>query len=156
MVVSRLPGEATPKGEAPATATVITRGVCRLLADLDYRSLLEMPLANGRRADVVAIDRRGGIAVVEVKSSLADFRADGKWTSYLDFADRFYFAVSPAFPTAVLPPETGLIIADAYEAALLRTAPERPLPAARRKAMLLAFARLAAGRLGGSGETLQP
>lgn len=142
------------ESEAPPPATVITRGVCRLLTDLDYRSLLEMPLANGRRADVVAIDRRGGIAVIEVKSSLADFRADHKWVSYLDFADRFYFAVSPAFPTAVLPAETGLIIADAFDAVLIRPAPERPLPAPPRKAMLLAFARLAAGRLGGMGEAL--
>jgi Uncharacterized protein conserved in bacteria len=142
-------------GEAPAAAN-IARGVCRLLAALDYRSVLEMPLANGRRADVVAIDRRGGIALVEVKSSLADFRADGKWTSYLEFADRFFFAVAPTFPREVLPAETGLIVADAYEAAVLRAAPERPLAAARRKAMLLAFARLAAGRLAGLAEPTYP
>lgn len=145
--------DATPGApDSLRLATAITRGVCRLLADLDYRSLLEMPLANGRRADVVAIDRHGAIALVEVKSSLADYRADGKWTSYLDYADRFYFAVAPAFPVGTLPPETGLIVADAYEAVLLRPAPERPLAAARRKAMLLAFARIAAGRLGGMGE----
>lgn len=148
--------DVTPDRNEPSAAMVVSRGVCRLLTDLDYRWLLEMPLANGRRADIVAIDRRGGIVLVEVKSSLADFRADGKWISYLDFADRFFFAVAPMFPREVLPAETGLIVADAYEAAVLRDAPERPLAAARRKAMTLAFARLAAGRLAGLGETRYP
>ncbi|QNT71211.1 MmcB family DNA repair protein [Defluviicoccus vanus] len=138
---------AAPRG--PLGATTIIRGIFRLFTQLDYRALVEMPLANGRRADVVAVDRRGGIVLVEVKSSLADYRADSKWTTYLDYTDRFYFAVAADFPVAVLPADTGLIIADAYEAAILRPAPERQIAAPRRKAMLLAFARLAAGRLSG-------
>lgn len=138
-----------PDPREPLRATTIIRGIFRLFTQLDYRALVEMPLANGRRADVVAVDRRGGIVLVEVKSSLADYRADSKWTTYLDYTDRFYFAVAPDFPVAALPVDTGLIVADAYEAAILRPAPQRPIAAPRRKAMLLAFARIAAGRLSG-------
>lgn len=126
----------------------LARGVCRMLADHGYRTLCELALGNGRRADVFALDRRGGILIVEVKSTLADFRADGKWPAYLGACDRFAFAVPETFPIHVLPPETGLIVADAYGGAFIRV-PEQgaPLAAARRKALTIRFARTAAARL---------
>ena len=84
----------------------ITRGVTRLFADMDMASVTEMTLANGRRADVVALDRTGLITVVEVKASVADYRGDRKWGDYKAFCDRFYFAVAPSFPRDILPPQT--------------------------------------------------
>ncbi len=131
----------------PLIARSLLRGVGRALATADQAVLAELPLANGRRADVVALDRAGLITIVEIKSCLADFRADQKWQDYLDFCDRFYFAVAADFPVAVLPAEQGLMLADAFTAEVVRAAIERQLPAARRKAMLLRFGRLAALRL---------
>lgn len=126
----------------------LARGVCRLLADHGYRALCELPLGDGHRADVFAIDRRGGILIVEVKSCLADFRADGKWPAYLASCDAFAFAVPQGFPHSVLPEEAGLIVADAYGGAVIRPPMPAPaLPAARRKALLVRFARTAAARL---------
>lgn len=125
----------------------IVRGVLRLFADLDYRPLVEFPLPDGRRVDVAAVDARGGFVIVEVKSSLADFRADGKWPHYRAWCDAFFFAVDPEFPRAVLPEDAGLIVADRFAGALVRSAPVLPLASARRKALLLRFARTAAGRL---------
>jgi hypothetical protein len=110
-------------------------------------SLTEMTLANGRRADEIALSDKGEIWIVEIKSSIADFRADSKWPEYEDFADRLLFAVAPDFPVEILPERTGLILADAYGAEIAREAPVRPLPAARRKALTLRFARIAALRL---------
>lgn len=126
----------------------LARGVCRMLADHGYRTLCELALGNGRRADVVALDRRGTILVVEVKTTLSDFRADGKWPEYLAACDRFAFAVPAGFPADVLPPEAGLIVADAYGGAVIR-APGLggPLTAARRKTLTIRFARTAAARL---------
>ena len=109
--------------------------------------LAELPLGNGRRADLVAIDRAAAITIVEVKSGRADFLADRKWQAYLGFCDRFYFAVDRDFPAALLPAGEGLIVADRFAGEIVREAPLRPLSAARRKAMLLRFARLAATRL---------
>jgi hypothetical protein len=123
------------------------RGVVRLLASLDYRLLTEFPLPDGRRVDIAAIDPQGGFAIVEVKSSVADFRADGKWCFYRGYCDAFYFAVDPAFPHEMLPADVGVIVADAFEAALLRPAPVTALNAARRRALMLRFARTAAARL---------
>lgn len=126
----------------------LARGVCRLLADHGYRALCELALGDGRRADVFAIDRRGDILIVEVKSTVADFRADGKWPAYLASCDRFAFAVPADFPLAVLPAEAGLIVADAYGGAVIRPPmPAMALPPARRKALLVRFARTAAARL---------
>src|SRR4051812_49841300 len=102
-------------GETLAGAAAICRGVCRTLAEAGYATLTEVTLATGRRVDVMAIDRRGEILVVEIKSSVADFRADRKWQDYLEFCDRFAFAVAPDFPQALLPAEVGLMVADAYE-----------------------------------------
>lgn len=126
----------------------LARGVCRLLADLGLATLTEFTLRGGRRADVIALDRLGEIAVVEVKASLADYRSDRKWPDYLDFCDRFYFAVPSDFPRDELPQQDcGLMIADAYGAEILRPAPLAALHPARRKALTLHFARVAGQRL---------
>ena len=124
----------------------VTRGAARLMAQLGYAPLLEAPLPNGRRADVMALGPRGEVVIVEVKSSLEDFRADQKWREYLTYCDAFYFAVAPEFPRAVLPEGPGLIVADGFGGAILTEAPSAPLAGARRKALTLAFGRLAALR----------
>ncbi len=116
------------------------------MVQLGYAPLLEAPLPNGRRADVMALGSRGEIAILEVKSSREDFRADQKWREYQPFCDLFYFAVAPEFPRAVLPPEPGLIVADGFGGAILSDAQTTPLAGARRRALTLAFARLAAIR----------
>ena len=132
---------------ATSSAQTICRGVCRSLAERGYASLTELPLANGRRADVIALARGGELAIVEVKSSVADFRADRKWPEYWEFCDRLYFAIGEGFPQDLIPAECGLILADGFGAAILREAETRPLAAARRKALTLRFARAAAARL---------
>ena len=116
---SQRPGE-------PAAAALLARGVCRALDQLGYASLVEFPLANGRRADVLALGRGGDLVIVEIKSSVADFRADRKWPSYREFADRLYFAVASGFPTVLIPEECGLMVADAFGAALLREGRRHP------------------------------
>lgn len=131
----------------PDMTAAITRGVCRLLADYGLAPLLEAPLGNGRRADVLALDPHGALWIVETKSCLADFEADSKWPDYRPYCDAFYFAVSETFPHERIDPSCGLIVADGFGGAILRPAPVVPLAAARRKAMTLAFARLAAARL---------
>jgi hypothetical protein len=128
-------------------AALLARGTCRALDQLGYASLLEFPLANGRRADILALGRGGDLAIVEIKTSLADFRADRKWVKYRDFADRFYFAVPSSFPVALIPEDCGLIVADAFAAALLRDGDAHPLVPARRRALTLRFALAAAARL---------
>jgi hypothetical protein len=125
----------------------IVRGVARALAAADQAVITELALANGRRADLVALDRTGIITLVEVKASRADFLADRKWPAYLGYCDRFYFAVADGFPLRLLPPEEGLIRADRFGAEILRQAPLRALGAARRKALLIRFGRASAGRL---------
>ncbi|WP_416899720.1 MAG: MmcB family DNA repair protein [Minwuia sp.] len=125
----------------------IARGVMRLMAEHDRPSIREMTLKNGRRADVVALGKDGDIWIVEVKSSVADFRSDAKWGDYLEFCDRFFFAVPTDFPKELIPAECGLIVADAHGGAFLRDSPLEKLTAARRKAVTLRFARLAASRL---------
>jgi hypothetical protein len=130
----------------PETTSAVTRGAGRLFAALGYAPLMEVCLPNNRRADIMALGPRGQIAIVEVKSGLEDFLADRKWGDYLPFCDAFYFAVAPEFPQDILPPEPGLIVADAFDGAVVREAPATPLAGARRKALTLAFARLAAMR----------
>ena len=125
------------------------RGVGRMLAGLGRSILFEMALASGRRADVVALSEQGEIWIVEIKSSLADLRADGKWPVYRRHCDRLFFAAPPQLPIDIFPEETGFICADAHGAAILREAPEHRLPPATRRAMTLRFARLAAARLHG-------
>ena len=130
-------------------AEQIARGVCRSLGDMGFATLTEFTLRSGRRVDVIGLDASGAIAIVEVKSCLADFRSDGKWPEYMDYCDRFYFAVATDFPREVLPGDCGLMIADAYGAAILREAPLARLNGSRRKAQTLRFALTAALRLGG-------
>jgi len=130
----------------PETTGAVTRGAARLLAAMGYAPLLEVTLPNGRRADIMALGPRGQVAIVEVKSSVEDYRADRKWGDYLAFCDMFAFAVPPEFPVDVLPAEPGLIVADAFDGAMIRDPPSSPLSGPRRKAITLAFARLAAIR----------
>lgn len=125
----------------------IARGVMRMLSQHDRPALAEVTLRNSRRADVMAIGRDGTVWIVEVKSSVADYRSDAKWPEYRDFCDRFFFAVPPDFPVEIIPDDCGLIIADAFDGAFVRDAPDLRLNAARRKAVTLRFARMAADRL---------
>ena len=127
-----------------AVTREVCRGVGRLLRTLSFAVINELPLPNGRRADVVGLSPSGDIWIVEVKSCLEDLRVDAKWPEYRDFSDALFFAVAPDFPQAVLPTDTGLILADRYGAEIVRQAPETRLAAARRKAMTLRFARAAA------------
>jgi hypothetical protein len=131
----------------PAAALLLARGVCRAFDHLSYASLVEFPLANGRRADVLALGKSGDLVIVEIKTSVADFRADQKWSSYREYADRLYFAVASGFPSALIPEECGLMVANAFGAAVLRDGQTIPLAAGRRRAVTLRFARTAAARL---------
>lgn len=131
----------------PDTTALLARGVTRMLADHGLASILEVPLANGRRADVMALTASGEIWIVETKSCLADYACDEKWPDYLEYCDRFFFGVTETFPRDLIPEEAGLIVADGFGGAILRESPTRPLVAARRKAVMLLFARLAAHRL---------
>lgn len=141
------PAEAAETGAAETGAAGITRGVCRLFRDLGAACLDEFSLPNGRRVDVAALSRTGEIWFAEIKSSVADFRADAKWPEYRPFCDRLFFAVAEGFPQALLPAECGLIVADRFGGAVLREAPEHRLSPARRRALTLRFARTAAFRL---------
>jgi len=130
------------------TALRVQRGVMRLLREqFDFCCLAEVPLANGRRADVLAIGPKGEIWIVEIKSSLVDFQVDAKWPFYKDFCDRFYFAKPPELDSDIFPTTEGLIVADGHDGAVLRQAEDFPLPGARRKALLLRLARLGADRI---------
>ena len=133
----------------PEITASVTRGAARLLVDLGYAPLAEVTLPNGRRADLMALSPRGEIAIVEVKSGLEDYRVDRKWHEYLPYCDRFAFAVAPEFPQEILPLEPGLIVCDGFGGAVLREAPSSALAPARRKALTIAFARLAAMRAAG-------
>jgi hypothetical protein len=111
---------AAPPIQSISTAPPLARGVCRALEQLGYANLTEFPLINGRRADVLGLGKSGDVLIVEIKSSVADFRADRKWTTYRDFADRLYFAVPNPFPQSLIPEECGLMVADAFGAHLVR------------------------------------
>jgi hypothetical protein len=132
-----------------AAALEIQRGVVRLLLQHGVACVTELPLPNGRRADVIGLTGKGDIWIVEIKSSLEDFRADHKWPEYREFSDRLFFAVKPDFPVAVLPGDTGLILADRYGGEIAREAPETRLAGSRRKSMTRHLARAAAFRLSG-------
>ena len=127
----------------------------RLLEALGHGALTEFPLKSGRRADILSLGAKGEIWIVEVKSGVPDFRSDHKWQDYLEWCDRFFFAVGPAFPTQILPADAGLLIADEYEAVLEREPETIPLLASRRKALTLRFAHLAARRLSGRDDPIQ-
>ncbi|MCF8880977.1 MmcB family DNA repair protein [Hyphobacterium sp. SN044] len=128
-------------------ARLLMRGAARLLHDHGYNAIPEFSLASSRRADLFAVGPKGEITIVEIKSGIADFRADNKWHEYRDYCDRLYFAVSARFPRDILPEDAGLIVADGFGAAILRESPHHPLAGARRKAVTLRFARCAAERL---------
>ena len=132
--------------DAPVLTRETTRGVCRHMVDLGYAVLTEFSLANGRRADVIALAGDGSFAIVEVKVSVADLQGDVKWPEYEPFCDRLYFAVPADFPHELVPDDAGLMVADAWGAAEIRPAPETGMHASRRKALTLRFARAAAER----------
>jgi|CXWL01.1.fsa_nt_gi hypothetical protein len=131
----------------PQITAQLARGVTRLLGDHGLASILEVPLANGRRADVMGMTTNGEIWIVETKSCLEDFAVDSKWPDYRDYCDRFFFAVTEDFPRELIPDDVGLIVADGFGGAILRDCAPSPLAGARRKAVTLSFARLAAHRL---------
>jgi hypothetical protein len=148
-----LPAESgTPAGPQPPGAGDIYRGVARLLTAHGMAPVPEVALANGRRADVVAITGGGEIWIVEIKSSVDDFRADRKWLEYRAYCDCLFFAVAPAFPRDILPPDTGLIVADRYGGEVVRGAPAHRLSGARRKAVTLRAVHTAALRLQGAAD----
>lgn len=129
------------------TAAEVARGVGRLLRQEGYSPILEFTLANGRRLDVAALGGDGCMAGVEIKVSVADLKGDSKWPDYLEFCDRFYFAIPPEFPDEVVPSGAGLIVADRYGGAIVRPSPQWQLHASRRKAVTLRFGKVAADRL---------
>ncbi len=136
-------------GRQSPRAAAIQRGVCRLLRSMDFAIVTELSLKGGRRADVVALGRKGELWIIEVKSSVEDYRSDHKWHEYREHCDRLFFAVSEDMPMEIMPDDTGLIVADRYGAEIVRTMEEERLNAARRKAVTLRFARAGASRLHG-------
>jgi hypothetical protein len=138
--------------DVPETTRLLTRGVCRLFQDLGFGTLTEFKLANGRRVDVMAIDRNGEFVIVEVKSTVADFRGDRKWQEYLGFCERFYFAVPTGFPVDLMPDECGLIVADPYDAAVRRESTTHKLNTNRKRRQLIRFAIAASDRLRNMGD----
>ncbi len=134
-------------GRQSETALMIARGVRRLLRARGFSSLTELPLTDGRRADVAAVNRDGEVLIVEIKSSAADFRADRKWRDYAACCDRLYFAISERTPAELMPLEAGLIIANSFGAELVREAELQRMAPASRRAFLLRFAQAAADRL---------
>ena len=138
--------------DAPPIAAEVARGVTRLFCRQDLFAVCEMPLPNGRRADLMAIDSKGAFTIVEIKVAKADLIGDSKWRDYLDYCDRFFWAVPPHLAHILeeeryLPSAAGLIVADRYDAAVVREAVHRPMAPARRKSELLRFARRSARRL---------
>jgi len=120
---------------------LLARGVCRLMRSLDFAVLEEFVPERGKRVDVMALGPKGEVWVVECKSSREDFMSDGKWQGYLDWCDRYFWAVDAGFPLELLPDETGLIMADAYGGEIIRPGFEDKLAPARRKKLTLKFAR---------------
>jgi hypothetical protein len=136
-----------PRQARPEITVAVCRGACRLMRQAGCSVLLEMPLPDGRRADIFAVGRVGEIVIVETKSSVEDWKVDQKWPDYLDWCDRLYVAVPVDFPQVLIPAEVGLIVADAYGGEVLRHPTTRPVAAARRKSLLVDCARLASERL---------
>lgn len=136
-----------PDGRQSATAAAIQRGTGRMLLNAGFASISELPLANGRRADLIAINARGEIWIVEIKSSPADYLSDHKWHDYMAYCDRFYFAIPTDMDPGLIDDTAGLMIADAWDAEIVREASEAKLSGARRKAVTLLLARSASLRL---------
>jgi len=135
-----------PVGNLSQAALQVQRGVTRMLGRQNIACLQEVSLPNKRRADLVAMLPKGELWIIEIKSGLPDFQADRKWHFYLDFCDRFFFAIDADFPRDHLPDNTGIILADAYDADVIANAPHHPLAAARRHAMTRRLARIGAFR----------
>lgn len=138
--------------DGPPIAAEVARGVTRLLCRHDLFAMCEVPLANGRRADLMAVGPRGELTIIEIKVSKADLLGDQKWTDYLEYCDRFFWAVPQTLAHLLddarfLPEHAGLMVADRYDAVVIREPSVRPLAPARRKAEMLRFARRAARRL---------
>ena len=148
-ILSPLPDLATPMSREAEIrlAERLARGITRMFEDMGCAAIAEFSLANGRRVDVIALDGQGGTTIVEIKSSVQDFRSDGKWQEYLDFCDRFYFAVATEFPREILPEEVGLIVADDWQGTILRESPPFAMNGSRRRAQTLRIALTAAQRL---------
>lgn len=146
-IVSPIPFNPLVDGRQSERAMLVRRGVQRLLVAMGAVAIPELSLATGRRADLVALTRKGDIWIVEIKSSVEDFRTDRKWPEYRQFCDRLFFATHPEVPAAIFPAETGFILSDGYGAEVLRDAPEHRLAAAARKALTLRIARAGAARL---------
>ena len=142
-------GQPSPDGRQSSTAALVQRGLCRLLKAHGFAVLTELTLASGRRVDVAAVKPDGRIWIIEIKSSPEDFHVDCKWPEYRDYCDQLFFAVPTTLDHIIMPADAGLIVADQYGAEILRDAPPHPLAAARRKAVTLLFARVAAQRLHG-------
>ncbi|MFN7009862.1 MAG: MmcB family DNA repair protein [Allorhizobium sp.] len=134
-------------GRQSDRAMLVRRGVQILLNDMRFALLPELALANGRRADLVGLSEKGEIWIIEIKSSIEDFRVDRKWPDYRAYCDRLFFATHPEVPLDIFPEDCGLLLSDGYGAHLLREAPEHRLPPATRKAVTLNFSRSAAQRL---------
>jgi hypothetical protein len=134
-------------GRQSQTALSVARGTTRLLHQFGFTAVSELSLPSGRRADLVALNSAGEIWIVEIKSSVEDFRADQKWMDYRAHCDRLFFATTLEVPCEIFPTDTGLIVADAFGAQIKCEAPEHRLHASTRKTMMLAFARCAALRL---------
>jgi len=134
-------------GRQSETALAIARGTARYLHALGYCVVSELPLPSGRRADLVALGGDGEIVIVEIKSSVADFRADQKWMDYRRHCDRLFFAIHAGVPCEIFPAEAGLIVADAFGASIVSEAPEQRIAAATRRSVTLRFAHAAALRL---------
>jgi hypothetical protein len=143
---ARIP-EPPADGRQSETAIAVARGSARLLLSLGFCCVSELPLPSGRRADLVALGADGEIWIVEIKSSIADFRADQKWMDYRLHCDRLFFATTVEVPCEIFPPDTGLIVADGFGAEIKCEAPEHRLHAATRKSMTVSIARAAALRL---------
>ena len=136
-----------PDGRQSETAAAVARGTARLLRSLGFACVSELSLPSGRRADLVALNERGDIWIVEIKSSVEDLRADRKWEDYRAHCDRLFFAFTQALPCEIFPDNTGLIVADAYGAHMVCDAPEHRLPAPTRKLMTVRFGIAAASRI---------
>lgn len=137
-------------GRQSETALGVQRGVMRLMRSrFDFCCFAEVSLANSRRADVLALGPKGEIWIIEIKSSLADFRVDNKWPEYKEFCDQFFFAKPPELDDAIFPIQEGLIVADPHGAEIIRPAINDLLSAARRKTMMLRLARMGADRIHG-------
>ncbi|HLA01516.1 MAG TPA: MmcB family DNA repair protein [Aestuariivirga sp.] len=141
--------ELRPDGRQSETALAVQRGVGRLMRSLGFAILNEFTLATGRRADVIAIGDSGAIWIVEIKSSIEDFRVDQKWPEYREFCDQFFFAIPQTLDPEIIPFEAGLIVADNWGAEILRQPAKTLLHASRRKALTLAIARVSSQRLHG-------